>query len=116
MKFEIEIDCFPEGYEPVRFGAPKKGDTYIGEDNNLITNSCGMTLERLILRKKWQPPANAAKGLKFYPNYGMWFVTSVSVKESEIPQSFQSTPTQFLKAKDVFADWVDPPEQKVYST
>lgn len=54
MKYEIEIEGLPEGWEPVGFRVPLGGEDIIDFNGDLIRVGNAYTQPRLIVRKK--PP------------------------------------------------------------
>ena len=90
MKITIDVEI-PNGFDYVRFGTPTIGDN------------------RIILRKSWEPPANAAKGLTFYPLDGNWFVTTDTIRQ--VGLRGWAAAFNALKA-NLFTT---PPEQRLYT-
>lgn len=76
MKYEIEIDCIPDLYEPVRFGVPKRGELFIDSIGGVQV--CDMLASpRIVLRecaKYREPvlPADAGKTARFSDNASIW--------------------------------------------
>ena len=49
MKYEIEIEGLPEGWEPVCYRPPNEGEYYL--QNGVVYSSIDMTYPRIIVRK-----------------------------------------------------------------
>ena len=68
----ITLPGVPEGYEQVRWGFPKKGDSYLGSDGSVLTADFDFdTIQHLIVRKIWTPPEWLKPGW-IYINFGKW--------------------------------------------
>ena len=50
MKYEIEIEGLPEGWEPVCYRPPNEGEYYL--QNGVVYSSIDMTYPRIIVRKE----------------------------------------------------------------
>lgn len=55
MKYNIEVDGLPDGWEPVSYAVPKWGDYYIDSMDNIIIGPAVVDLDvqrRIIVRRK----------------------------------------------------------------
>ena len=87
----ITLPGVPEGYEDVRFGRPKNGESLLNTRGDVeVATSDWVGGHRLIVRKIWTPPEWLKPGWIFL-NCDEWFWTSGKVVRCGDPSSGYKT-------------------------
>ena len=78
----VKLPGVPEGYEQVRWGFPKCGESFVCGSGLILTADFDFdTVRHLIVRKIWTPPEDLKlKPGRIYINFGDWHWTSSECK------------------------------------
>jgi len=110
QKIEIEVDV-PDGWEVTgEYRKPLDHEPYISKEGWLAERNIGVDGPRIILRKKYVPPAWLKPGTWLFFNGVDWFATNVKPESSgTLYQGVQGPCVCSRLAKELFPDFVPPP-------
>ena len=105
MLIPIDDDVVPDGYEPVRYGLPNIGEHYVA--NGEITVATVSLAPRLIVRRKWQPPAWLKPGWIWTDNALLWRWSAIAPTWNKHNKWWSNAPSVEI-SREAF-DFVPPP-------
>lgn len=73
---EIDLGPFADGFEPVGFRPPKRGENYIASDGHVNLASVDFRADelKLIVRRKWAWPAGVKAAAMAMDADGQWWI------------------------------------------
>lgn len=96
MKIEIDDSLIPEGYEPIGYGKPKRGQVFLDPllGNAVVCSSTMGAINRILLQKKHWKPMHGESYLRVRADGEVvkdtWFNMGIDIKLHSMGNCYQT--------------------------